>query len=123
AKRGDAKRTCSMRITIFGASGLLGKALMAQWSEDDVTGFGSKDGDIREPRQIMELVQKSQPDWIILAAAFPDVDRCESHRDLACHVNCGGAVNVARAARQQNARLLFLSTDYVFDGRKTTPYS
>ena len=117
------QRTGRMRITIFGATGLLGKALLRQWSEDDVTGFGSADGDIRDQKRVLNLVQRSRPDWIVLAAAYTDVDGCETNRDLAFEVNCGGAVNVARAARQQGARLLFLSTDYVFDGTRTTPYA
>jgi len=115
--------TLRMRITIFGATGLLGKALMSEWTEDEVTGFGSKDGDIRDSQVVSELAQRSRPDWVILAAAYTDVDGCETHRALALDVNLGGAVNVARAAEQHNARLLFLSTDYVFDGTKTTPYT
>ena len=111
-----------MRITIFGATGLLGKALMREWKEDDVTGYGSSDGDIRDEKRVLELVESSRPDWIILAAAYTDVDGCETHRDLAFDVNCRGAANVARAAKQRGSRLLFLSTDYVFDGTKTTPY-
>ena len=111
-----------MRITIFGATGLLGKALVREWKDDEVTGFGSADGDIRDENQVSTLVQRARPDWIVLAAAYTDVDGCESNRDLAFDVNCGGAVNVARAAKQHGSRLLFLSTDYVFDGTKTTPY-
>ena len=112
-----------MRTTIFGATGLLGKALMREWKEDEVTGLGSADGDIRNAEQVLRLVQRSQPDCIVLAAAYTDVDGCETHRDLAFDVNCRGAANVARAAQQQGARLLFISTDYVFDGTKTAPYA
>ena len=111
-----------MKIAIFGATGLLGKALMRGWKEDDVTGYGSSDGDIRDEKRVLELVESSRPDWIILAAAYTDVDGCETRRDLAFDVNCRGAANVARAAKQRGSRLLFLSTDYVFDGTKTTPY-
>jgi dTDP-4-dehydrorhamnose reductase len=111
-----------MRITIFGATGLLGKALVREWKDDEVTGFASADGDIRDEKQVSNLVQHARPDWIVLAAAYTDVDGCESNRDLAFDVNCRGAVNVARAAKQHGSRLLFLSTDYVFDGTKTTPY-
>jgi dTDP-4-dehydrorhamnose reductase len=111
-----------MRITIFGATGLLGKALTREWKEDEVTGFGSRDGDIRDQKRVLELVERNQPDWIILAAAYTDVDGCETNRDLALDINCRGATNVARAAKQHGSRLLFLSTDYVFDGTKTTPY-
>ena len=112
-----------MRVTIFGATGLLGKALMREWKEDEVTGFGSADADIRDAEQVLHLVQRTRPDWIVLAAAYTDVDGCETNRDLAFDVNCRGGVNVAQAAKQNGARLLFLSTDYVFDGTKTTPYA
>jgi dTDP-4-dehydrorhamnose reductase len=112
-----------MRVTIFGATGLLGKALLREWREDEVTGLGSADGDIRDVEKVLDLVQGSRPDWIVLAAAYTDVDDCETNRDLAFNVNCRGAVNVARAAKQYGARLLFLSTDYVFDGTKATPYA
>lgn len=112
-----------MRIAIFGATGLLGKALMREWNDDEVAGFASTDGDIRDEKQVLTLVQRAHPDWIVLAAAYTDVDGCENNRDLAFGVNCCGAVNVARAAKQHGARLLFLSTDYVFDGTGTTPYA
>ena len=111
-----------MRITIFGATGLLGKALMREWEEDEVTGLGSRDGDIRDQQRVLELVEQRRPDWIVLAAAYTDVDGCETNRDLALDVNCRGAAHVARAAKQHGSRLLFLSTDYVFDGTKSTPY-
>ena len=112
-----------MRVTIFGATGLLGKGLMREWKEDEVNGFGSADADIRDAEQVLRLVQRTRPDWIVLAAAYTDVDGCETNRDLAFDVNCRGGVNVAQAAKQHGARLLFLSTDYVFDGTKTTPYA
>ncbi len=112
-----------MRITIFGSTGLLGKELMRQRTRDEVSGFGSKDADIRDSQQIRNAVQHSRPDWIVLAAAYTDVDGCETNRELAFAVNCRGAVSVAQAAKTTNSGLLFLSTDYVFDGTKTTPYA
>jgi len=111
-----------MRVTIFGASGLLGKALMREWREDTVTGLRSSDADIRDAERVRQAVQKTSPEWIVLAAAYTDVDGCESNPDLAFAVNRDGAINVATAARLVGARLVFLSSDYVFDGRKTTPY-
>lgn len=112
-----------MRVTIFGASGLLGKALMHEWNGDTVTGLTSHAGDVRDADRVLGVVRESQPEWIVLSAAYTDVDGCESNPDLAFGVNRNGAVNVARAAKQAGARLLFLSSDYVFDGRKTTPYA
>jgi dTDP-4-dehydrorhamnose reductase len=111
-----------MRVTIFGASGLLGKALMHEWSGDAVTGLGSDDADIRDANRVQQVVQKTHPEWIVLAAAYTDVDGCEGNPDLAFAVNRDGAVNVATAAKEVGARLVFLSSDYVFDGKKTTPY-
>jgi len=111
-----------MKATIFGASGLLGKALMREWSGDDVLGLGSRDVDIRDPDKVREVVEQARPEWIVLAAAYTDVDGCESHPDLAFAVNRDGPVNVARAAKRIGAKLLFLSSDYVFDGKKTSPY-
>jgi dTDP-4-dehydrorhamnose reductase len=111
-----------MRITIFGATGLLGKHLVQKWNADEVVGLGSKDADIRDPQQAWNAVYRTRPDWIVLAAAYTDVDGCESNRELAFDVNCHGAMNVARAAKKHGARMLFLSSDYVFDGTGNTPY-
>ena len=111
-----------MKVTIFGVTGLLGKALMREWREDQVTGPSSKDADIRDPRQVENAVEETHPDWIVLAAAYTDVDGCETNRERAVAVNRDGAANVAQAAKEHGSRLLFLSTDYVFDGNKTSPY-
>jgi dTDP-4-dehydrorhamnose reductase len=111
-----------MRVTIFGATGLLGKALVRQWIDDNVSGLGSKDADIRNPQQISNVLEETRPDWIVLAAAYTDVDGCEGNPKHAFDVNCRGALNVAKAAKQFASRVLFLSTDYVFDGAKNRPY-
>ena len=60
---------------------------MREWGEDEVTGLGSKDGDIRDEKQVLNLVGRARPDWIVLAAAYTDVDGCETNRDLAFAVN------------------------------------
>lgn len=111
-----------MRVTIFGATGLLGKALVQAWKQDEVAFLGSKDADIQNPGQVREAMQRTRPEWVVLAAAYTDVDGCESNRDQAFNVNCHGAVNVAHAASACGSKLLFLSTDYVFDGQSSTPY-
>src|SRR5262245_60225786 len=103
-----------MRVLIFGSTGMLGKALMQCWSSDEVVGLGSAQADIRQFDQVMAVVEREHPDWIVLAAAYTDVDGCELNPSLAASVNTQGAVNVARAATESNSRLLFVSTDYVF---------
>lgn len=111
-----------MKVIIFGASGLLGQALRREWSGDEVIGFSSRDVDIRDQSKVRETVERFDPDWIVLAAAYTNVDGCESERELALTVNRDGAVNVAEAAQSKGAKLLFVSSDYVFDGTKASPY-
>ena len=95
---------------------------MQEWSGDSVTGLSARDADLRDAGRVQQLVRDTRPDWIVLAAAYTDVDGCEGNPEMAFAVNRNGAVNVAAAAKQAGARLLFLSSDYVFDGKKTTPY-
>ena len=111
-----------MKVLILGATGLLGKALVREWTGDEVQAMGSRDVDIRDSARVGGTIGEARPDWVVLAAAYTDVDGCESHRELAFSVNRDGAVNVAEAARQAGAKLIFLSSDYVFDGKKTSPY-
>jgi dTDP-4-dehydrorhamnose reductase len=111
-----------MKVLILGATGLLGKALVREWTGDEVLAMGSRDVDIRDSAKVRKIIGKARPDWVVLAAAYTDVDGCESHRELAFTVNRDGAMNVAEAARQEGAKLIFLSSDYVFDGKKTSPY-
>lgn len=111
-----------MKVMIFGASGLLGKVLVREWRGDEVVGLGSGDADIRDANKVQEAVAKARPDWIVLAAAYTNVDDCETHPDLAFAVNRDGPINVAEAAKHVGAKLLFVSSDYVFDGKKISPY-
>ena len=111
-----------MRVLLIGATGLLGRVLLQEWEEDNLTGVGSRDVDIEDESQLRPLFGQCQPEWTILAAAYTDVDGCEKDPERAHQVNCAGAVNVARVARDARSKLLFVSTDYVFDGAKSTPY-
>jgi len=101
---------------------LLGHDLVPALSGEQLTAFSVEDADLRDHARVRGMVRDSRPEWILLLAAYTDVDGCESNRDLAFAVNCEGAVNVAQAAREAGSRLLFVSTDYVFDGSKTSPY-
>jgi dTDP-4-dehydrorhamnose reductase len=101
---------------------MLGKALKRQWIADEVTDLGSAQADIRSPDQVDKVVSESNPEWIVLSAAYTDVDGCEINPTLAAAVNTQGAANVAKAAANSHAKLLFVSTDYVFDGKKNAPY-
>jgi dTDP-4-dehydrorhamnose reductase len=111
-----------MKAMIIGATGLLGKPLMREWRGAELMGTGSRDLDIRDARAVRELIDRKHPDWIVLAAAYTDVDGCESNSELAFAVNREGAINVASACKAAGAKLVFISSDYVFDGTKNVPY-
>jgi dTDP-4-dehydrorhamnose reductase len=111
-----------MKVIIIGGTGLLGKPLIREWKDAELLRTGSRDLDIRDRERVRQVLEKSRPHWIVLAAAYTDVDGCERNSDLAFAVNRDGAVNVADAAKAIGARLLFISSDYVFDGTKRVPY-
>src|ERR1700739_4088582 len=81
------RKLTPMKVTVFGATGLLGKPLMREWRGDELTGLGQVEADLRNADQVQAVVQKTNPDWIILAAAYTDVDGCESNQGVAFAVN------------------------------------
>src|SRR3974390_3095861 len=111
-----------MHVLVIGATGLLGRVLMEEWDFDSVTGVGHEDVDICDESQVSHLLRRVRPDWTVLAAAYTDVDGCELDRSKAFDVNCFAAATVAREVAKLNSKLLFVSTDYVFDGSRNSPY-
>jgi dTDP-4-dehydrorhamnose reductase len=111
-----------MRVLILGATGLLGKVLLEEWDADELTGISSRDADIRDRAQLRQTFARCRPDCTVLAAAYTDVDGCERDPQRACEVNCTGTLNVALECGETGSQFLFVSSDYVFDGCKTTPY-
>jgi dTDP-4-dehydrorhamnose reductase len=101
---------------------MLGTDLLDEWHSDELIPAGSAEADLRDFRQIEKLVLQVCPAWIILSAAYTDVDGCERNPELAFAVNASGVENVARAAQLIAARVFLVSTDYVFDGKGTRPY-
>lgn len=79
--------------------------------------------DIRHASAVADVVRSAKPDWVINSAAMTHVDRCENDPLAAFEVNAVGARNVARACASAGARLLHVSTDYVFDGEKNGAYA
>jgi dTDP-4-dehydrorhamnose reductase len=111
-----------MRILVLGARGMLGTDLLDEWQSDELIPAGSAEADLRDFTQVEKLVMKVRPKWIILSAAYTDVDGCERNPELAFAVNATGVEHVARAAQTIAARIFLVSTDYVFDGQGTRPY-
>jgi len=111
-----------MRVLILGARGLLGTDLLKEWQSDELIPAGRAEADLRDLSQVEKLILGIRPEWIILSAAYTDVDGCEQNPERAFAVNQTGVENVARAAQSIAARVFLVSTDYVFDGKGTRPY-
>lgn len=111
-----------MRILVLGHKGMLGHDLVAAFGGHDVTGKDIEDFDITSGPDCRELVEENRPGLVINAAAFTDVDRCETEVEKAFAVNSEGVRNIALACKRQDVRLVHFSTDYVFDGTGDHPY-
>lgn len=104
-----------MKTLVIGASGQLGQDLMRVLGEE-ATGLTHADIDVTDGVGVSRIIREHQSDWVINTAAFHRVDDCELNPTLAFAVNATGAGNVARAAAEIGAGVVFYSTDYVFGG-------
>lgn len=112
-----------MKVLVTGAAGQVGRSLASVApSGAEVIVCSHKELDIGDENAVIDLVRAKNPDTIINAAAYTAVDRAESEAELARRVNADGPRNLAAAARATGARLLHISTDFVFDGTASTPY-
>ena len=113
-----------VKLLITGAAGQLGTDLVlsAQKSGHEVIAASHNDLDITDISQVGRVVGEANVDAIIHAAAWTAVDACESDPQKAMAVNRDGTANIVSAARESGARVIYISTDYVFDGTKSTPY-
>lgn len=114
-----------MKLLITGAGGMLGRdvVLAAENAGHQVVGFAHTELDITDERAVAGKVELERPDVVINCAAWTDVDGAEAAEDAAFAVNGTGAGNVAAAAAAVGARVVYPSSDYVFDGQSETPYS
>ncbi|MBU2597649.1 MAG: dTDP-4-dehydrorhamnose reductase [Actinobacteria bacterium] len=112
-----------MKILITGSKGQLGSELVELLSKDnEVYGFGHEELDITDKNCVIEIISKIVPDIIIHSAAFTNVDGCESNIKTAFDVNIIGTGNVAMASKKNKSKMVYISTDYIFDGKKNSPY-
>jgi len=112
-----------MVILLAGAGGQLGRDLQPALAGTDLHPFDHRQLDITDAGAVEAAVERVRPDWVINAAAFNDVDGAEQAEDQAFAVNAAGAGNLAEAAARVGAAILHISTDYVFDGTKGSPYT
>jgi len=112
-----------MRILILGHKGMLGSELLLRLlPQHEVTGYDLPECDIASRESCWAAIEAVAPEVVINAAAFTDVDGCETQPERCFAVNAAGVVNLAAACRARGALLIHFSTDYVFDGTKSAPY-
>ena len=114
-----------MRIVVTGREGQIVRSLVERAARSNavIVPIGRPELDLTAPADcIAATVESARPELIVSAAAYTQVDKAESERDLAFLVNEAGPRALARAAREFAIPLIHLSTDYVFDGMKTVPY-
>lgn len=113
-----------MKILLTGANGMLGRDVMARLgSRHQVLPYPRQALDIADPEAVRAAVAAARPEGVINCAAFTDVDGAEQRREEAFKINGLGARNVAVAAQAVGARMVHVSTDYVFDGAAPEPYT
>jgi dTDP-4-dehydrorhamnose reductase len=112
-----------VRILVTGAGGQLGRELIEVLASEEVHGRDHQALDITDRHAVFAALEQVRPSWVINAAAYNDVDGAEAASELAFAVNAAGPGYLAEAAARAGADMVHISTDYVFDGRKGTPYT
>jgi dTDP-4-dehydrorhamnose reductase len=113
-----------MKTLVIGSKGQLGVALAETCPENvQIIGVDLPELDITDAVAVEDICRRENPSIIVNAAAYTAVDKAESEPDLAAAVNVAGPGNIAAAAAKVGARLIHISTDFVFDGESTTPYA
>lgn len=119
------------KILVTGCNGQLGRAIRKEYENEQITFINTDvieaEGiialDITDIDQVMRLIKSEKPDVIINCAAHTNVDACEKQWDLAYKINAIGPRNLSIAASEVNAKIIHVSTDYVFEGNGQKPYT
>ncbi len=112
-----------MKILLLGHKGMLGSDLMTRLSADhQVIGMDKEEIDIVSPHECQNAISETAPDIVINAAAYTNVDDCETDREGCFAVNAEAVKNIAEACRNMKIWIIHFSTDYVFDGTAREPY-
>jgi len=111
------------KVAITGSTGQLGESMLRLWGERwDVIPLGGQSLDLTSWSAVRNAIAQVQPRIVVHAGAATNVDRCETEPDWAFQINALGTRNVAQAAASVGARLVAVSTNYVFEGTKDAPY-
>ncbi|HWP67331.1 MAG TPA: dTDP-4-dehydrorhamnose reductase [Candidatus Limnocylindria bacterium] len=110
------------RVVVLGATGQLGSDLVEAFGPDAVTALGHEELEITDAAAVRDALTALKPAIVVNATAFHNVPRCETEEDTAYAVNAIAPRRLARLCTELGARLVHVSTDYVFDGAKRAPY-
>ena len=111
-------------IWLIGNKGMLGTELSLLLEKAGLPFAGTDmEVDITDPAELLKFTQERQIDWIINCAAYTAVDKAEDNEALCRRINTQGVANIAAAAKSCGAKLIHISTDYVFDGKGSRPYA
>ncbi len=113
-----------MRVLVTGVKGQLGHDVMNELAKRGHTGIGVdiEEMDITDPQACEEVISKAQVEAVIHCAAYTAVDAAEDNKDLCMRVNACGTENIARVCRKLDLKMMYISTDYVFNGQGTRPW-
>ncbi len=112
-----------MKILLLGHRGMLGCDLLYQMGrKHEIIGLDKDEIDVTSESECQRVIQENGPDIVINAAAYTDVDGCQTAKDECFAVNAEAVKNIAESCRGKNIRIIHFSTDYVFDGSSKEPY-
>ena len=113
-----------MKVLVTGVKGQLGYDMIRRLNERKIEckGVDLEDFDLTDREAVMAAVEASAPDAVVHCAAYTAVDKAEEMQDVCRAVNVGGTRNIALACRAVGAKMIYLSTDYVFEGKGTEPF-
>jgi dTDP-4-dehydrorhamnose reductase len=112
-----------MKIAIIGAKGMLGREFCRDLApHQEILAWDIDEIDITDRARTLKMLNAERPELIINSAAYVDLEGCEADPDMAWRINAVGAQNLALAAAQAGSALVYISSDYIFDGRSETDY-
>src|SRR6056297_864675 len=113
-----------MKILVTGANGQLGYDVVKELNKNDINHYGAtrEDFNLTNEKETKKFILYYKPNAIIHCAAYTDVDQAEVERELCYKVNVKGTRYIAETAKKLNAKMIYISTDYVFDGKGNEPF-
>lgn len=113
-----------MKVLVTGAKGQLGIDVMSELKErgHEAIGADIEEMDITKGGEVLRVIEQTAPDAVIHCAAYTAVDRAEDEQELCRKINSGGTKNVAEACARQHCKMMYISTDYVFNGEGVRPW-